>query len=123
MQQILYLRLRKKAHKTTAKKDTKYEQILQHRKEAFREWSKAEYILYDVANQTFWKEFDKEVDIKEEVEHFVKVLEKISDFHHNNKFGSRLVIKRSQWNEEFVITKQMTSFMTVYDNEIRAFFR
>ncbi len=122
LQQILYLRLRKKAHKTTAK-DTKYEQILNHRKEQFREWSKAEYILYEVANQTFWTEFNKEVGIREEVEHFIKVLEKISDFHHLGRKRSSLVIQKSQWNEEFVITRRMTSFMTVYDNEIRAFFK
>ena len=88
----------------------------------FKEWSKADYMLYEFTNQSFWDQYNKEPRIDEEVAYFKKVRDQLTTFCPSKK-KKTLVVPASEWNEEFTITKDDCNLMKVYDVMFRRFFR
>ncbi len=122
LDKILYRKLRKSKHRTKSDMLPDAQNQSVNFRTKFKEWSKADYMLYEFTNQSFWDQYNKEPRIDEEVAYFKKVRDQLTTFCPSKK-KKTLVVPASEWNEEFTITKDDCNLMKVYDVMFRRFFR
>ncbi len=111
----------------------------------YRDWSRADYILYNRMNYTFWQKYNKEPSIDKELLHFKKTRLKVEEFCTNalqhNKKGLRsenlqvvlstlrntshytLTIEKSKWNNVFTIDIFKCLLLKSGDNIMRDIFK
>ena len=124
-------------HRDRNSQDSKSEQVLQleeKRRKIYQQWSKADYVLYQTANRTFWDQYSRYEDIQEETNHFKEVRERVNDFCESNLFKSQkkfkpnwgvlnynetLTIEGTKWNNEFKVDILFCILLRVDDNVYR----
>ncbi len=122
MKDILYMKQRDRPG-SRAPFDTALEQEM---KEVHQEWSKAEYMLYNEANRTFWEQFSQYKGIERELEVFQRLEEEVADFcstfrmkqneKQKNYAGQRLHVDASEWNEAFDVDFVFCMLLYMDDN-------
>ena len=99
--------------------------------------SKADYVLYQEANKTFWEQYSQYGDIQEKTYHFKEVRKRVNDFCENNLFkdvshnkkyqpywglrtyNETLTIESTKWNSEFKVDILFCILLRVDDNVFR----
>ena len=137
LKDILYLKQRETRKRIKQSNETIL-RIEKERREMYKMWSKADYVLYNEANKTFWKEYSKYSDIPEEINHFKEVKKKVEIFclkkliihrygrEDPNKLCAKLrnspeflTIEESRWNSEFKVDHLFCLLLRMNDNVFR----
>ena len=138
LKDILYVRHRSSSRDINAHEKKKIVKKEEEMREIYKEWSKADYIFYNEANKTFWKEFSKHSDIQEEINHYKEVKKKVQSFCHRNLFmhlnigkdlkklytrvqhsAEALIVDKSYWNSEFKVDLLFCLLLHMNDNVYR----
>ena len=110
--------------------------------ESYKNWSRADYILYERMNTTFWANYNKEKDISEEVEYFKSVQKKVEYFCGNDpslkllntnvslfiqkfnpKSSLKLKFEQNKWHEAFSLDSSQCLLYKANDNTLRKLFK
>ena len=142
---ILYVKLRE--NKGTVKYESENERkkrlrLEEESRERYKTWSKADYVLYNEANKTFWKEYSQHSDIQEETNYFKVVKTKVQNFCQENLFtygvltkdpkqlygklkhsADTLNIGKSRWNRQFKVDLLLCVLLQMDDNKHREVMR
>ncbi len=149
---ILHMKLRvmidRKVHKSRIMKSKSYLNL--HDLEAtktmlhnrYKNFSQADYILYERMNASFWTDYNKESDISDEVQHFKSVQKKVADFcaldptlkmlnfnvsrfleKFNPNSSQKLTLPKSKWNEAMTIHISHCLLYQANDNILRKIFK
>lgn len=70
-----------------------------------KEWSKADYMLYDAFNKTFWRKVSEEKSVFEELRFYKEILKNITNFCKRAFYRKTLNIKKSRWSEKMVMDR------------------
>ena len=124
-------------HRDRNSQDPKSDQVLQleeKRRKIYEQWSKADYVLYQTANSTFWDQYSRHEDIQEETDHFKDVRKRVNDFCESNliksqnkyqpywgvlNYNETLTIDSTKWNSEFKVDILFCVLLRADDNVFR----
>ncbi len=109
---------------------------------SYKNWSRADYILYERMNTSVWTDYNKEQDISEEVQYFKSVQQKVEDFcgddptfklldtnvplfvqKFNPKSSQKLNIAQSKWHKAFTLDASQCLLYKANDNILRKLFK